>query len=86
MGAVLTAGGPRLPPPGLLTLTDNPPPSCRRVWQEMSLLSGSDVSWGLVALICKLWDIGPLELEGPKALALEGSVDGRCLQCVHPQI
>ena len=52
----------------------------------MSLLSGSDVSWGLVALICKLWDIGPLELEGPKALALEGSVDGRCLQCVHPQI
>jgi hypothetical protein len=61
------------------------PHSYRRVWQETSLASGSDVSWGLAALICKRWGIGAMELEGTKALVLGGSVEGRyvcvCIVC-----
>lgn len=43
---------------------------------------GSDTSWGLVDLICQRTGINPVEVEGPRALALGGTVEGRYAACL----
>lgn len=53
------------------------------MWRETSLLAGGDVSWGLATMIAQCWGISPLEVEGPKALAIGGSAEGRYV-CRRP--